>query len=142
MPKNFSPNAVNRIIDANINRIKEGLRVCEEITRFLLESRALTAEFKNIRHKIDALSRRLPGAENLLKGRDSCSDVGRRISAGEFERKNAGDIFFANIQRAKESARVLEEFSKLSSRGLALEFKKLRYRLYTAERNASRIIHL
>jgi len=140
LPKDISRKAVNRIIDANINRVKEGLRVCEEITRFLLNNRALTAAFKKVRHDIDLVIPGLPGAKDLWKTRDCSRDVGRSISAGELKRDNVNDIFFANIQRAKESARVLEEFSKLAGRQPALEFKKIRYRLYGIERKAAKII--
>lgn len=123
-----------RIIDANINRTKEGLRVCEEITRFILNSRSLTAHFKKIRHKIDSLARGLSPRQELLKRRQSLKDVGRRICAHELKRKDYQDIFFANIQRVEESLRVLEEFTKLTDTGVALAFKKLRYDIYEIEK--------
>jgi len=131
---------VNRIIDANINRAKEGLRVCEEIARFILNSRQLTGEFKKIRHGIDILIKRLPPGEELLATRKSSEDVGRTINAGEFTRRNFRDIFSANIQRVKESIRVLEEFTKLSKKSLSLSFKKIRYEVYEIEKKASKRI--
>lgn len=123
-----------RILDANINRAKEGLRVCEEITRFILNSRSLTLELKNIRHKIDSLVKHLPAKESLLAKRQSLTDVGKGNSARELNRKSYRDIFLANIQRAEESLRVLEEFAKLSNSRIAAGFKKIRYGTYETEK--------
>jgi thiamine-phosphate pyrophosphorylase len=121
---------VNRIIDANINRAKEGLRVCEEVTRFILDSRGLTSRLKGIRHRISVLA----DGQSFLEARDSLGDVGKGIYLNELKRKGFKDIFFANIQRAKESIRVLEEFSKLLKKNTAVEFKKMRYELYEIEK--------
>lgn len=131
------PKIINRIIDANINRAKEGLRVCEEITRFILDSSLLTAELKKSRHDIDRACARLLPRIKLLQERNALKDVGRHIHLGELERKNYKDIFFANIQRVKESIRVLEEFTKLKSKNLAVGFKKIRYRIYATEKKAA-----
>ncbi|MFH0935480.1 MAG: thiamine-phosphate pyrophosphorylase [Candidatus Omnitrophota bacterium] len=135
MPKITARNNTNRIIDANINRVKEGLRVCEEITRFILDDRRATATLKKIRHDIDAVVRRLPGSPaQFIQARNSPGDVGRDIYVNELKRNDTRDIFFANIQRAKESVRVLEEFSKLSAKNTAKDFKKIRYGIYEAEK--------
>jgi len=140
LPKYSNQNYIKRIIDANLNRTKEGLRVCEEITRFALNNRALSLEFKRVRHKIDGLFVSLHLKLNLLKERNSIKDVGKTISLYELKRKNCQDIFFANIQRVKESIRVLEEFSKLINRNIAIEFKKIRYRIYEIEKRAAQRI--
>jgi len=127
---------IYRIIDANLNRAKEGLRVCEEITRFILGSQKLTALLKDIRHRIDLDARKIYPVEKLINQRNSDTDVGRRNCSGELERYNCQDIFFANIQRAKESLRVLEEFSKLLDVKVALSFKQLRYKVYEIEKES------
>ncbi len=137
MPKYFKENYINRIIDANINRLKEGLRVCEEITRFILNNGRLTSEFKKLRHEIDSVFRRLAPKKELLRGRNSQNDIGKDICVNELRRKNYKDIFFANIQRAKESARVLEEFSKLINKNIAVKLKNIRYALYELERKST-----
>ena len=140
MPRYSKTKTINRIIDANINRAKEGLRVCEEITRFILNSPRLTSEFKKIRHGIDKVVKCLPASIDLLRERKSLKDVGRNIYINELERKNFQDIFFANIQRVKESIRVLEEFTKLINKNLAIQFKKVRYDIYEIEKDAARRI--
>ncbi len=125
---------IYRILDANINRAKEGLRVCEEIARFILNSRNLTAKLKNIRHRIDSLLKHLPAKAYLISKRQSSTDVGKGIQTNELTRKNCLDILFANIQRVKESLRVLEEFSKLSDIKIAVTFKRIRYDIYEIEK--------
>lgn len=138
MPKYSKIKDIHRIIDANINRTKEGLRVCEEITRFILNSRNLTLRFKKIRHKIDTLFKNIVPRIALLKERDSLTDVGKNIYINELKRKTLSDIFFANIQRIKESVRVLEEFSKLKNIKIAVQFKKIRYELYDIEKKVAK----
>ena len=41
-----------RIIDANLNRATEALRVLEEIARFKFDDKKMSEELKNLRHKI------------------------------------------------------------------------------------------
>jgi thiamine-phosphate pyrophosphorylase len=134
--KTLKSNSIYRIIDANLNRVKEGLRVCEEIARFILNSRKLAASFKDIRHQIDSITKKVYPVSVLLKERDSDADVGRLNSRGELKRSNFKDIFRANIQRAKESLRVLEEFGKLIEEDSALSFKRIRYKVYEIEKDS------
>lgn len=123
-----------RIIDANLNRSREGLRVCEEVVRFVLEDAGLTAEFKTLRHKISRNIKKFPGVpKTLLESRDSRADVGRKILS-KSSRKNCKDLFFANIQRVKESLRVLEEFSSIFNRSLSNDFAGLRFKVYELEK--------
>lgn len=132
-------NKINRIIDANLNRAKEGLRVCEEVTRFILDSHSLTEGFKKIRHQIDGLLKKIPPKIKLLSERKSLKDVGLNIYLkSEFKRQDFRDVFFANIQRVKESIRVLEEFFKLKNIRLAARFKEIRYDLYEIEKKVAK----
>ncbi|OGX45292.1 MAG: hypothetical protein A2321_01935 [Omnitrophica WOR_2 bacterium RIFOXYB2_FULL_45_11] len=126
-----------RIIDANQNRLLEGLRVCEEITRFIILDKRLTLNFKNLRHNVTDLTKKWKIKDTkLLDSRDSLKDIGKPSIKEELKRRNCQDIFFANIQRAKESARVLEEFSKLENKRISAGFKDIRYRLYQIEKNS------
>lgn len=135
MKKIIEIKSAARIIDANINRAKEGLRVCEEIARFILNNRNLTSEFKKIRHRVDSVIKGYP--VNLLTARKSLKDIGRNIYINELKRNSLEDIFSANIQRVKESIRVLEEFTKLADAALAVKFKKIRYGIYEIEKKAA-----
>ncbi len=139
MPKTVSVkgilSGVDRIIDANFNRAKEGLRVCEDVSRFILDDQALTSSYKSVRHQLtDAAV--LLGLKGMVSSRDVAGDVGRPTTLSESKRDNVEDIFYANTQRVKESLRVLEEFAKLKSAALAERFKLLRYKVYELEKKA------
>ena len=98
MAKKLKIDPINRIIDANLNRSKEGLRVCEEVLRFVLEDKTLAADFKAIRHKVDSGAKLLAGKELLLSARNCAQDVGRNNQSHEMKRASVKDIFLANIQ--------------------------------------------
>lgn len=136
MQKKIEDKALFRVLDANYNRLKEALRVCEDICRFAIDEAALTRRFKDIRHNITVSLQRL-NIKNLILARDIIGDVGRSTSGSELKRKNAAGIFFANIQRAKESLRVLEEFTKLVSPKESRAFKRMRYQLYELEKRVA-----
>lgn len=122
-----------RVIDANYNRAKEGLRVCEDVCRFWIDDRKLTRIFKSVRHRLTVNISKL-GLKEILAGRDVEGDTGRETIKSEARRKSVSDIFYANCQRVKESLRVLEEFAKLRNSGTAASLKKLRYEVYIAEK--------
>lgn len=125
-----------RIIDVNLNRSQEGLRVCEDIVRFILNDRKMLRSFKSLRHKVGALSKRIYRKRFLLKSRNVKKDVGKITTYREGRRKNIGDVFRANIQRVKESLRVLEETSKLLDRRISQSFKTIRFRVYELEKKS------
>jgi len=125
-----------RIFDANLNRGREGLRVVEDLVRFVLDDANLASQLKTARHDITLIAKQLPLSElELLGARDSKSDVGAELnSASEDIRVDLSQIATANIRRSQEAVRVLEELSKLYDTNVALKFKKLRFQLYELER--------
>ncbi len=124
-----------RIIDANLNRSREGLRVCEEIARFVLDDGFLTKEFKGLRHGISNCIKLYPASlRGIISARDPEGDVGRGRQAIERKRSGWKEISIANMERVKESLRVLEEFSKLIDGKIADMFKRLRFKAYNAEK--------
>jgi len=128
---------VYRIIDANLNRVMEGIRVSEDIIRFASNNERLTIRLKSLRHEIfDSIKAlRKEHLEELVSSRD-INDVGRKSSESEKKRDNLVDLFLANTQRGKESLRVLEEVLKLFDQKLSEKFKKLRFKLYEIEKAA------
>jgi len=126
---------VYRIIDANLNRVMEGIRVCEDIIRFSFDNELLTRKLKDLRHDVfDAIKDlRMEHLEELVSSRD-LNDVGLRSSNSEKTRENLVDLFLANTQRGKESLRVLEEVLKLFDSDLSEKFKKFRFKLYEIEK--------
>ena len=125
---------IERVIDANYNRAKEGLRVCEDIFRFLRDDPKMTARFKKVRHGVTAAVARF-GLKDIVAARDIRADVGRGTIKRESSRGDVGDIYYANAQRVKESLRVLEEFAKLKDARTAERLKKLRYAVYDIEKD-------
>jgi hypothetical protein len=131
-------NKICRLLDANCNRAKEGLRVAEDITRFIISDKKLTGELKDIRHDITLGLKELPVDEKkLIESRSIEEDVGRRTTADEINKKDIRQILFANFQRAEESLRVLEEITKVEDKKKSAIFKDLRYRVYEIEKRIS-----
>ena len=127
--------ALYRIIDANYNRLKEGLRVCEDVIRFAFSNESLTRDYKTLRHSVTTVFKKLNIEQTeLLESRNSEQDAGKKTPRYELNKKCLEDLFLANLQRAKESARVLEETSKLVNKKAALQFKDIRYKLYELEK--------
>lgn len=122
-----------RAIDANFNRAKEGLRVCEDVCRFLKNEEKATRRYKLIRHNLSSVIAQLPVAK-IVQARDIAGDVGKKTTRSESKRKNLTDVFYANSQRVKESIRVLEEFTKLIKPKTAQDLKEIRYRVYSLEK--------
>ena len=131
---------VLRILDANFNRAREGLRVCEEITRFILDDKDLTERFKKVRHRLTDLLISLD-IKSLTAARDSIRDVGKNLRLEQEKRQDLTAVFLANIQRVKEALRVLEEFSKFIDKD-AQGLEALRFNIYTLEKEAVERLNL
>jgi len=127
-----------RILDANFNRSREGLRVCEDISRFILDSPFITKELKLLRHNISEIAKATSAQSKIFfESRNSLDDVGRASKAySEMRRRGVNDIFTANMERVKESLRVLEEFFKLINRNSSARFSTLRFKAYDLEKKA------
>lgn len=129
-----------RIIDANLNRATEGMRVVEEICRFILEDEKLTLQVKKIRGSLGKAMRACEGQGRRggLKARKAMEDVGRETYIKqEGERAGIDGIFRANMKRAEEAVRCLEEFSKLLNPEYGRKFKAIRFKLYELETRIS-----
>ncbi|WP_457749528.1 thiamine-phosphate pyrophosphorylase [Sulfurimonas sp.] len=118
-----------RVIDANINRLKEGIRVVEDILRYKDNNKELSKKLKSLRHRAH-----IQETQKLLQYRDSINDVLRPSTKSEQTRSSLEDILTANFKRAEESARVLEELYKLENTQYSENFKTLRYELYNLEK--------
>ena len=128
------PEQALRLIDANLNRTGEGLRLLEDVARLLLDDAVLTEQLKAMRHGI--LESDWPFQQQLLQARDSENDVGIDIDVPEKEKHRKLPITaVANSRRVQESLRTLEELAKLPGTPLNPEkLKQARFDLYTIER--------
>ena len=139
-----------RIVDANLNRASEGLRLLEDIARFILNDSTLSQQFKNLRHNL-AEETKLLGIK-LLSHRNAEHDIGATFTLpSPFEGEGLGEsqrdlpsVITANAKRAEESLRTIEELAKLpqmSSMLNSAKFESLRFTLYTLEQQLiSRIL--
>ncbi len=128
------PEATLRIIDANLDRAGEGLRLIEDIARFILDDAVLTHELKAMRHQL--VEGDWPFQQQLLQSRNSISDVGADIKAPVDKERELPLVVVANARRVQESLRVLEELAKLPGNISQLDgakFKQARFSLYTIE---------
>ncbi|MDR2066520.1 MAG: hypothetical protein LBP57_01590 [Endomicrobium sp.] len=121
---------VLRIIDANLNRCREGLRVVEDSLRFVLNDEKFYKKVRAIRHNTDRILRNV--YDTIIKERNSFGDSGRQMS--ETSKKDLHSIVVANFKRAQESLRVLEEYSKNFYPEFSPEFKRQRYESYIIEK--------
>ena len=118
-----------RLIDANLNRLREGIRVVEDIFRYIHNDKNISSKLKNLRHKV-----RIDSLDDLLQSRDIINDVLKQSTSSEQSRLDLNSILIANFKRAQESSRVLEEFCKLDSIENSENFKNIRYELYNLEK--------
>jgi len=123
-----------RLIDANLNRLREGIRVVEDIYRYIYNDKKTASELKSLRHKsrIDIYS-------ELLDSRDIQNDVLKKTVESELNRSDLNSILIANFKRAQESSRVLEEFGKLINIETSETFKSIRYGLYHIEKSIANL---
>lgn len=126
---NDDKTALLRVVDANLNRLKEGVRVAEDICRFVYELKEEGYALKAIRHKT-----RSSLLFEALKHRDSLNDALKPTTNTEKTREDINSLLLANFKRAEESARTLEETLKILNPNEAETFKQIRYALYDIEK--------
>lgn len=127
--------AVLRVIDANLNRLREALRVIEEYFRFINLNEAASVDLKQLRHSLEKLEKGID-QRGLLSSRDTQTDpfAGKNLKE-ELNRSSETDIVKASFKRAQEAARVLEEYIKITQhRQLSESAKNIRFTLYTIEK--------
>ena len=129
MTKKESSVGVERLIDANLNRLKEGIRVIEDITRYVYDDAILTPQLKTLRHQLQ----KAYNPDRLIY-RDIENDIQKETIPSELKRSTIDDLVIANFSRAQESSRVLEESFKLTDAALSELFKSIRYELYALEK--------
>jgi len=119
-----------RLLDANLNRLREGIRVVEDIYRYIFNDKETATILKSLRH-----NSRISLYNELLDSRDIKNDVLKISTASEKNRTDLTSILIANFKRAQESSRVLEEFGKLIDVETSENFKSIRYELYHLEKS-------
>ena len=120
---------VAQLIDANLDRAREGLRVVEDWCRFGLKQKDLVVTLKDWRQELGTHHHDI-----YKKARSTARDQGLGLSHPDQDTRDSPQkIIAANCSRVQEALRVLEEFSRLTDPNLANSASRIRYGLYDLE---------
>ena len=118
-----------QIIDANLDRAREGLRVLEDWARFGLGKNDYVASIKNFRQILGKNH-----LEVYKQSRNHIEDLSKGLTHMEqLKRKTPEQIISSNAGRVQEALRVIEEFSRLHNNNLSKIASEIRYEIYTLE---------
>ncbi len=120
---------VARLIDANLDRAREGLRVVEDWCRFGLDREDLVVTLKDWRQRLGRLHQ-----DRYKKARSTSTDTGAGLGhPAQLDRHSPRQVVAANCGRVQEALRVLEEYGRSIDAPLAKEAAAVRYGLYDLE---------
>src|SRR5687768_3145357 len=119
-----------RLIDANANRAREGLRTAEDYIRFTVGTHRHSSTLKNIRAQITTLLQCHFADRDLIASRNVGTDPlrpdekdGTQSPKSEAPRS----VAHRGLKRAQEALRVLEEYLKALHPATAAELSRARY---------------
>jgi len=125
-----------RLIDANVNRGREGIRTAEDYIRFTVGQGVWAARLKTIRHGLTATINRHFALRELVCSRNAGTDP-LRPESNEPPSSSHGDdartVALRGLKRAQEALRVLEEFCRSVNPAASVELSQSRYACYEAE---------
>ena len=118
-----------QIIDANLDRAREGLRVLEDWARFGLGNNNCVSRIKNYRQILGKNH-----LEVYKQSRNYIDDQCRGLTHLEqLKRKTPEQIISSNAGRVQEALRVIEEFSRDHNHELSKTASEIRYEIYNLE---------
>jgi thiamine-phosphate pyrophosphorylase len=123
---------VLRIIDANINRVSEGLRVIEDIQRFIFNNEEVSKKIREMRH----LVRKGFYCKELLESRNVIGDIGVTISKNSLldQKHSLEDLLISNFKRVEEGLRSIEESLKIIDHYKESKiYENIRFQVYDLE---------
>ena len=120
---------IYQIIDANLDRAREGLRVLEDWARFGLGGNDFVAKIKNYRQILGKNH-----LEVYKQSRNYIEDQFKGLTHQEQNnRKTPEQIICSNAGRVQEALRVIEEFSRQHNHKLSTIASEIRYEIYSLE---------
>ena len=121
--------AVERLLDANLDRAREGLRVVEDWCRFGRRRPDLVMRLKDFRQRLGQAH-----ADRFKRARHSATDPAAGMAhPAQGERPAPQQVVAANCGRVQEALRVIEEFSRQDHPALAVDAARIRYAFYDLE---------
>ncbi len=126
---NAEDSRIYQIIDANLDRAREGLRVLEDWARFGLGEDKYVEKIKNFRQILGKNH-----LEVYKQSRNHTEDKCKGLAHQEqINRKTSEQTISSNSGRVQEALRVIEEFSRLHNHELSKIASEIRYEIYTIE---------
>lgn len=125
-----------RLIDANANRAREGVRTGEDYIRFISGEGRWASRLKEIRHAISSLlashysNKQLTASRNVLTDPFKPSGVAEKTPPATESSKS---VALRGLKRAEEALRVLEEYTRADAAEMSVQFARHRFALYEAE---------
>ena len=127
--KNDEDLRIYQIIDANLDRAREGLRVLEDWARFGLGKNDSVKRIKNFRQILGKNHLEVyKQSRNFIK--DNCKGLTHQE---QLKRNTPEQIISSNAGRVQEALRVIEEFSREHNHELSKIAAEIRYEIYTLE---------
>jgi len=124
-----SDNRIAQLIDANLDRAREGLRVMEDWCRFGLKRSDFSIQIKDWRQQLGVHHHNIYRKARLIS-----NDPARGISHPlQTVRSTPEAVFIANSSRVQEALRVIEEFTRITDPNLCEIASKIRYETYEIE---------
>ena len=124
-----SDNRIAQLIDANLDRAREGLRVMEDWCRFGLKRSDFSVQIKDWRQQLGLHHHNI-----YRKARFTSKDPALGVShLLQNVRSTPEAVFIANSARVQEALRVVEEFTRLTDPKLCKIASKIRYETYEIE---------
>ncbi len=124
-----SDNRIAQLIDANLDRAREGLRVMEDWCRFGLKRSDFSIQIKDWRQQLGVHHHNIYRKARLTSN-DPAMGVSHPLQKG---RTTPEAIFIANSSRVQEALRVIEEFTRTTDPKLCEIATKIRYETYEIE---------
>ena len=131
----------NRMLDANVNRVSEGIRVLEDTIRFVYDNEKYSEILREKRHFLRKLFIKFD--EVFLETRDVSGDVGITITQNSIldKKSSTKNLILGNFKRIQEGLRSIEESLKIINEYLlSKEIENFRYSFYSLEKEILAII--
>ncbi|WP_269617343.1 thiamine phosphate synthase [Prochlorococcus marinus] len=124
-----SDNRIAQLIDANLDRAREGLRVMEDWCRFGLKRSDFSIQIKDWRQQLGIHHHNIYRKARLTSN-DPAMGISHPLQA---LRSTPEAVFIANSSRVQEALRVIEEFTRITDPNLCEIASKIRYETYEIE---------
>lgn len=132
----LNADSILRLLDANANRAREGLRTTEDYIRFSVGESRWSKRLRSLRHGLTEVVQHVVPQERLVAARRVDRDIGHPALAEEAHtpvQSSARDVAIRGLKRAEEAIRVLEEYVRGTDIEAARRFSEMRFATYEAE---------